>query len=197
MRRVILLYLFLFPFITCFAQDAYGYYDVTENIEDGMMRIIASPSKFVEYKKCPYLMQTFFGYSMHYDLIKKKEEVSFESYYLCFFLPLFDQVTIPKGGRMLMKFNDGDTLSLVTDKEAKGHYSNGYYLTTPEYIVSKDKIDSIIRKGVVKLRIETEYKNIDIELTEAFARHTEALFDGIEKRRNKSKQKDSDFYSDF
>lgn len=183
--------------ISGIAQDALGYYFFKQKAKEGLVTFVATPASFITYENGPELSAPFFSYSMTYVSLvsEEKDSILDERYTLNFVLTCHNDVSVQNGGRLLLKYQNGETLTLKTVKGFSGEYSDGYYLVSPEYVVTKEDIDSIIQKGVVKLRFETLFNNIDVEPNKKdFVVHTVDFVKGIEKRKN---NKEDSFNSDF
>lgn len=197
MKKYILYFVFMLSSISGIAQDALGYYYFKKKAKEGMVTFVATPAKSITYEKGAELYAPFFSYSMTYVSLVSEDKGSIldERYTLNFVLTCSNNVSVQKGGRLLLKYQNGETLTLKTDKEFPGEYIDGYYLVSPEYRVSKEDIDSIIQKGVIKLRFETLFNNIDLEPNKKdFVVHTVDFIKGIEKRKNNT---EDTFNSDF
>ena len=197
MRRIVLLCIILFSTLYSVAQDAAGYYTFSKKTDAGLfVKLIAAPYKSLSYEKCTNMSSQFLPMNLGYISIKSKsEELINEKYIISFVVQSYGDISINKGGRLLIKYKDGETLTITTDKGAESEYDDGKYVVSPEYALTKDNITTILKKGVVKLRIETIFNNIDIEFkSENFMLYFNDFVNEIEKRKNNDKDSfDSDF----
>ncbi len=195
MRRNILLSLVLFSSICSFAQDALGYFNFSRKTDEGFVKFVGTPSKYLSFEECIDLSSPFLAMSMNYISIQSENNSVKEKYTIYFVIPFYTDTYIPKGGRLLLKHKNGETLTLVTEKEYESEYSNGNYFVSPEYTITKDNINSIKQKGVVKLRFETLLKNTDIVIKrDDFMTLFNDCISGIEERKNSNQDSfDSDF----
>ena len=185
MKKSILCSLFLCLIVYCHAQDEYGYYNYSKKTKDGSFRFISTPSKFLTYDLCPDLGSPFLPMRMDYLLLLPINEVPQEQYTISFTMPCNKSYSIQDGGRLLIKHEDGSTLTLTVKEGCDSEYNDGKYYLSPVYNISKENIDSIAQKGVIKLRFETILKNIDVELkSERFLMFFNDFIKGIEERKN-------------
>ena len=196
MRRNILLSLVLLSSICCFAQvDDMGYFNFSKKTDECFARVIGTPSKYLSFEKCIDIGSPFLAMSILYTSIQSENNSVIEIYTLNFVIPFYRDTNIQKGGRLLLKHKNGETMTLATEKGYESEYSNGNYLVCPEYTITKDNITTILQKGVVKLRFETLLKNVDIELKpDNFNVFFSEFINGIEERK---KNNYDTFESDF
>ena len=158
--------------------------------DKGLVKFIATPSSYVSLDKRTGLSEPYVPMSMNYMAIESDGKDVKEQYTLNFTLiSSYDEYNISDGGRLLLKYKDGETLTLATNKAFNCEYSNGNYFVSPEYVITKDQIDSILNKGVVKLRFEIQLTNIDVEPLSLinFMIHFRDKVNGIEKRTQEEK----------
>ena len=195
MRNGILFSLILFLSVYGFSQDELGYYNISKKTDDGLMKLIAAPPSYVSIANGAGLSEPYVPMSMNYISLESAGKLVKERYTLNFILTSFIEYDISNGGRLLLKYKDGETLTLATDEEFKGEYRDGLYYVSPEYVITKEQIDNILNKGIIKLRFETQYMNIDVEpLNDRFMVHFKDKINGIEKRKNNT---GDSFHSDF
>ena len=109
---------------------------------------------------------------------------------------------IDKGKKMLIKLSDGEIITLDNEKEIGPldyetfFLSNSIiYVVQPCYYLSKENILSIIEKGIVKIRIET---NIDVkDRTEKDCKRFNKLFAKGYNNIVEALKIKKDLYSDF
>ena len=196
MKKSILLGLVLLFSVHCSAQDELGYYSISKRTDDGLMKLIATPSSYVSIVKGAVgLREPYVPMSMNYMSLESEGKLVKERYTLNFALISVAELNISDGGRLLLKYKDGETLTLATDKAFESEYSSGSYFVHPEYVITKGQIDTILNKGIIKLRFETQYMNIDVEpLNDTFMPHFKDKVKGIEERK---KDKPDTFSSGF
>lgn len=197
MKKFILFSLLLLTSINCLAQkDELGYYSFSKKTDKGLVKFIATPSSYVSLDKRTGLSEPYVPMSMNYMAIESDGKDVKEQYTLNFTLiSRYVEYNISDGGRLLLKYKDGETLTLATNEAFNSEYSDGNYYVSPEYVITKDQIDSILNKGVVKLRFEIQLTNIDVEpLSDNFMIHFRDKVNGIEERK---KKKQDTFSSDF
>lgn len=194
MKKFLVLLFILFPVINCIGQDEEGYIDISRNVGEGSVRYISTPIKFIMYNDFSDMDAPNVSYSISYYILKEDDSHQKDNYMLDFVIYGKDNLAIPKGGRLLLKHKDGQTLTLTTENEHESEYSDGKYIISANYNATKDNIDAIIDKGVIKLRFETVLKNFDITPKNNMASFTQEFVDGIE---NRLKSKKDSFTSDF
>lgn len=195
MKKRILLSLAILLSIHCFAQDELGYYSFSKKTDDGFVKFIAAPSSYVTIAKGSGLSEPFLPMRMNYMSLESGGKVVKEQYTLNFALISYAELNISDGGRLLLKYKDGETLTLATVEAFESDYSSGKYYVHPEYVITKEQIDTILNNGIVKLRFETLYKNIDVEpVDDRIMVHFKDKINGIEERK---KDKTDTFSSGF
>ena len=195
MGKRILFSLVMLLSIHCFAQDELGYYSFSKKTDDGLVKFIATPSSYVSLEKSNGLSEPYVPMSMNYMSLESEGKVLKERYTLNFALISYAKYNISDGGRLLLKYKDGETLTLATEEAFESEYSSGKYFVQPEYVITKEQIDTILNNGIVKLRFETQFMNIDVEpLYDNFMVHFKDKVNGIEKRK---KNKGDTFSSGF
>lgn len=195
MKKCILLFCVLFSSILSFAQDSSGYQYYSQRGEKGVLRFVITPQKFITYDDCDDLSFTSFSMGISCISAKMDDNSLKEKYTLDFMLPCYSNKYIDKGGRLLLKYENGDTLTIETDNDIKSDYSNGQYFFCPKYVVTKDDLKQIIQKKVVKMRFEAFSSNIDLKPNkESFVSIIKDFVDGIETRLNNNVDS---FNSDF
>lgn len=195
MRRIFFLSIVLFSSICCFAQDDLGYYYFSRKTDEGLVKFVATPSTYLTFEEKIDLGSPFLAMSMNYWSIQSGNNNVKDRCTINFVIPFCMDTKIQKGGRLLLKHKNGETMTLATEEEFESEYSNGNYLVSPEYTITKDNINTIKQKGVVKLRFETLLKNIDIDLKpDNFIIHFNDFINGIEERKKNNQDSfDSDF----
>ena len=194
-KKVMLLFAFLLLGIGGFAQDAEGYFDIKRKQPDGStLRYICSPDSDI---------QNHFGRSLEnkpYVTYKNSLAGINKQVKYRFGFTIFDKFpfSIPQGGRLLLKFKNGQTATLTTSDYNECEYKNingiDTYWVTASYVVPTKTLDKIISVGVTKIRIETKVRNYDIEPERDFADLTKEFKTGIYTRYN---NKQDTFTSDF
>lgn len=186
MKKYIMLLMALFMSINGHTQDAFGYFNISQKTKDGILHFIGTPLRSVTFNKGDDSWRSDLLYSIDYYSLKKEEDNSIikENYTLHFILTSFKEINIRNGGKLLIKYSDGEILTLTTDKYFRCEYDReGYNTVSPDYTIAKDDLDKIIKKGVAKLCFETTAQNVDIYVDKSFLMRTTDFVEGIEERQ--------------
>lgn len=192
--KKILLFAALLSCLTTFAQDSEGYFDISrEN-----MRYICSPGADIQNHFAGSLDKkayVTYNNSLYSETKGKYKQVKYRLGFTIF--DKFD-FSIPEGARVLLKFKNGQTVTLTTKDGGNSEYRiiNGIecYWVTASYVVPAQTLNKIINVGISKIRIETQVRNFDVIPEQDIAALTKEYKAAIYKRYNG--QKDS-FNSDF
>lgn len=123
-------------------------------------------------------------------------------WYISLNIPYYEShPQIDKGRFLLLKLKNGDIIELKNDTEVGpadytyevGKYSTIYHVR-PSYDLTEDNIKAIIDNDVVKLRIETNLGQTDIEVNKnRFSKAIKTSYELIKERLTVKKDKYSDF----
>lgn len=199
MKKVLFLFAVLLSSLNGFAQDSDGYYDISRKQPNGStLRYIRTPDLDIQnhfgrsLDTKPYVT---YNNSLSSETKGNNKQVKYR-----LGLTIFDKFdfSIPKGGRLLLKFKNGQTATLTTADQNDSEYKiiNGMecYWVTASYTIPTQTLNKIINIGVSKIRIESKVRNFDIEPEQDFGTLTKDFKTGIYERYNN--KKDS-FTSDF
>lgn len=201
MKKVILLLLAILPYVSAMSQkDAEGYFDITQKQDNGItLRHLQTPYQRIKKQVIvePKNLDTDIFVS-YYNVLTSETFKNGKKrilYKLGFAIDDHIDFHIVKNSRLLIKLTNGQTIMLKTTQDCPARYmSDDLYHASVSYVINAQQLNTIIKTGVSKFRIETLGRNLDVEpdfdVTEITKEYKTGLYDRL---RNK---KDS-FLSDF
>lgn len=109
---------------------------------------------------------------------------------------------ISKGRKLLLKLKNGEIIILENtvdicekaNKSIEGTQNSKFYYISPSYKVSENDLKKIANGEVVKVRIDKNYGNRDVEINNnAFSSKIKAYYDNIKEAQKVKKTFTSDF----
>lgn len=194
------LFLFIFALVSCLnivAQDSEGYFDVSRTVTGKSLRLIQSPNVDIQNKMTGDLETK--KYVAYYNSLgietptKGKKTVKYKIGFLI--MDHFD-FSIPKNSRLLIKFKNGQTMTLTTADDNESDYKSisglDRYYVSASYVVTEQQLNKIISQGISKIRIEAGVRNFDVIPEVDMAKFTKEFKVGIYDRYNNKKDSFTD-----
>lgn len=121
----------------------------------------------------------------------------------CIFLTLNEgEMTIDKGRKLLLKFKDETVMELenvkdieLIDNKLEHSRTTSYYLVSPQYPVTKEQLEKIMKNEVIKLRIENDVEFLDRTIKKN--RFSQGIKKAYEDIHNKVKSTNNSLYEGF
>lgn len=179
------------------AQDSEGYFDVSRTVTGKSLRLIQSPNVDIQNKMTGNLETK--KYVAYYNSLgietptKGKKTVKYKIGFLI--MDHFD-FSIPKNSRLLIKFKNGQTMTLTTADDNESDYKSisglDRYYVSASYVVTEQQLNKIISQGISKIRIEAGVRNFDVIPEVDMAKITKEFKTGIYDRYNNKKDSFTD-----
>ena len=169
MKKILFLFFALFLSLNVMSQqDSEGYFDITQKDNGITLRHIQTPDKVIR-KKAIVIPKEYDTniYVSYYNILTsetRRNGVKKVQYKIGFAIEDNIDFSIIKNNRLLIKLKNGQTITLKTAADIHARYlSDGKYHASPSYPITIQQLNSIIKTGATKFRIETQVRNLDIE----------------------------------
>lgn len=191
--KKLLLFSFFLSCLSGFAQDSEGYFDITQKDNGKTIRFIQSPDRDIQNTMTGNIeTKKYVAYYNNLSSTKNSKGAKQIQYKLGFLIMDIFDFDIPKNSRLLIKFKNGQTMTLTTNTNNTSSlkYIDGLkrYYTSASYIITTQQLNRIINLGVSKIRIETQVRNIDVEPKVDFSELTKefkvALYDRLNNKKD-------------
>ncbi len=169
MRKFFVFLLAILPYLNLLAQlDTEGYWDITQKQDNGsVLRYIRTPDKDIKNKAIvlPKELDTNIFVSYHIVLTSETARNGAKKVQYRIGIDIVDHIdfNVIKDNRLLIKLKNGQTITLRADEDCPSRYLlDGKYHATVNYLISTAQLNTIIKIGATKFRIETQARNLDV-----------------------------------
>ncbi len=195
MKKLVLFLLAMLPYVSIMAQqDSEGYWDITQKQDNGItLRHLQTPYQRIRRKVIvePKNLDTDIFVSYYNVLTSEtfKNGKKRVRYKLGFSIEDHIDFDVVKNDRLLIKLKNGQLITLKTSEDCPANYlSDGKYHASVSYVVTAQQLNSIVNFGVTKFRIETQFRNLDVEpdfdVAETTKEYKTGLYDRLKNKKD-------------